>query len=293
MSKVAETTPHLVPNRCIMEDPESEMITAMEAAGIPKPSDRLGDLLERYESDEWSAFRMQIAEQAISDKNATQNKNTAGKYGAGDRKFVHFCMFDTKGERRPGDPYLDSNGRPISLASEQGVTIAAAYLLFLSNNMPGAPKAIKREAIVSYDTIRSCLSSLQWRYSEDLIRLNDQEAAARLPKQLLKDDALYKQIWKNKQKDLQEARKRHEDGRDPQKDTSSKYLSEDELLAFIVSLVLPPASGNDTNYKAERRAMLAAKSTLTYATASRGGETTELRWSELMAPELNAHLAYV
>lgn len=75
-----------------------------------------------------------------------------------------------------------------------------------------------------------------------------------------------------------------------QKDTSSKYLSEDELLAFIVSLVLPPASGNDTNYKAERRAMLAAKSTLTYATASRGGETTELRWSELMAPELNAHL---
>jgi len=273
-----------------MEDPESEMITAMEAAGIPKPSDRLGDLLERYESDEWSAFRMQIAEQAISDKNATQNKNTAGKYGAGDRKFVHFCMFDTKGERRPGDPYLDSNGRPISLASEQGVTIAAAYLLFLSNNMPGAPKAIKREAIVSYDTIRSCLSSLQWRYSEDLIRLNDQEAAARLPKQLLKDDALYKQIWKNKQKDLQEARKRHEDGRDPQKDTSSKYLSEDELLAFIVSLVLPPASGNDTNYKAERRAMLAAKSTLTYATASRGGETTELRWSELMAPELNAHL---
>eukprot|EP00873_Tetraselmis_striata_P041689 jgi/Tetstr1/461953/TSEL_007031.t1 len=245
MSKVAETTPHLVPNRCIMEDPESEMITAMEAAGIPKPSDRLGDLLERYESDEWSAFRMQIAEQAISDKNATQNKNTAGKYGAGDRKFVHFCMFDTKGERRPGDPYLDSNGH------------------FLAIICPGAPKAIKREAIVSYDTIRSCLSSLQWRYSEDLIRLNDQEAAARLPKQLLKDDALYKQIWKNKQKDLQEARKRHEDGRDPQKDTSSKYLSEDELLAFIVSLVLPLASGNDTNYKAERRAMLAAKSTLT------------------------------
>lgn len=32
----------VAPHRCIMEDPESEMITAMEAAGIPKPSDRLG-----------------------------------------------------------------------------------------------------------------------------------------------------------------------------------------------------------------------------------------------------------